>query len=160
MSDPGSVPTFEALDWIVVALVLVLTTWVGHRAAGRQTSARDFFLGGRKLPWYAVAASLVATEISAVTFVGLPAAVAAPGGDLTYLQVVLFGALIARMIVAFVLLPVYFEREIYSPYDYVGQRLGSTGRTVTSVVFSIPTESKNSSSHAPMSSMDVRRSPP
>jgi solute:Na+ symporter, SSS family len=135
--DLTASPGFELLDWAVVLAVLVLTTWIGHRAAGRPSSAREFFLGGRRLPWYAVAASLIATEISAVTFIGLPASVAADGGDLTYLQVVLFGALITRGIVAFVLVPVYFEREIYSPYDFVGQRLGGSARAVTTAVFSI-----------------------
>lgn len=130
-------PGFELVDWAVILGVLVLTTWIGHRAAGRPSSAREFFLGGRRLPWYAVAASLIATEISAVTFIGLPASVALEGGDLTYLQVVLFGALITRGIIAFVLVPVYFEREIYSPYDYVGQRLGASARVVTTVVFSV-----------------------
>ncbi len=126
-----------ALDWAIVLGLLVFTTWVGHRKSGSQGSGRDFFLGGRSLPWYAVAASIVATEISAVTFVSLPAVVWRPGGNLTYLQIGLFGSLIARLIVGFVLVPAYFEKEIYSPYDYVGRRLGEHARRMTTVLFAI-----------------------
>ena len=66
---------FGWIDWAVVLGYLVFTTWIGHRLAGKQATIRDFFLGGRKLPWYAVAGSSIATEISAVTFVGVPAVV-------------------------------------------------------------------------------------
>ena len=119
--------TFGVADWAVVLGVLVGTTVLGERLAGRQKSARDFFLGGRRLPWYAVAASIVATEISAVTYVSFPSGVAREGGNMTYLQIVLFGSLLARAFVGYVLVPAYYKHEIYSPYDYVGRRLGARG---------------------------------
>lgn len=128
---------FGALDWAVVALVLVVTTWVGERMAGRQRSVRDFFLGGRKLPWYAVAASIIATEISAVTYISLPSVVYRPGGDWTYLQIGLIGSLLARLGVGYLLVPRYFEREIYSPYDYMGERLGGATRSLATALFSL-----------------------
>ncbi len=110
---------------------------LGGRLAGKQSDVRDFFLGGKRLPWWAVAASIVATEISAVTYVSLPSVVWRDGGDLTYLQIALFGSLIAKAVVAFLLLPAYFEREIYSPYDYMGSKLGGGVRKTTTVLFSI-----------------------
>ena len=125
------------LDLLVIAGTLFVVTLLGARLAGRQESVRDFFLGGRKLPWWGVAASIVATEISAVTYVSLPSVVWRPGGDLTYLQLGLIGALVAKAIVAMVLVPAYFEREIYSPYDYMGARLGGGVRRATTVLFSI-----------------------
>ena len=128
---------FGPWDWAVVLGLLVLTTWVGHKKAGPQGSGRDFFLGGRSLPWHVVAASIVATEISAVTFVSLPSVVWRDGGNLTYMQIGLFGSLIARAVVGYVLMPAYFEREIYSPYDYVGQRLGEPARRLTTLLFSL-----------------------
>ena len=117
--------------------LLVATTIVGERLSGRQSSLRDFFLGGRKLPWYAIAASIVATEISALTFIGLPAVIFRPGGDLTYLQLGVIGSLLARVFIGFVLVPAYYEREIYSPYDYVGRKLGERAKAVTTVLFSV-----------------------
>ena len=128
---------FGWLDWAVVALFFALTSWIGERFRGRQATIRDFFLGGRKLPWYAVAASIVATEISAVTLISLPSVVFRPGGDLTYLQLGLVGSLIARGVIALVLVPAYYEREIYSPYDYMGHHLGEGARRTASALFAL-----------------------
>ena len=125
------------LDLCVIVGTLLAITLVGGHLAGRQRNVRDFFLGGRRLPWWAVAASIVATEISAVTYVSLPSVVWRAGGNLTYLQIGLIGAVIAKIIVGFVLVPAYFEREIYSPYDYMGARLGEGVRRTTTVLFSI-----------------------
>ena len=74
-------PTFSTLDALVVLGVLVGTTVLGERLAGRQGSLSDFFLGGRRLPWWAVSASIIATEISAVTYVSLPSVVYREGGN-------------------------------------------------------------------------------
>jgi SSS family transporter len=125
------------IDWLVLVGYLAATTWLGHALAGKQATIRDFFLGGRKLPWYAVAGSIVATEISAVTFVSVPFVVFKPGGNLTYLQLGVFGALFARLIVAYVLVPQYYKREIFSPYDYMDGRLGSGVRSMTTALFSL-----------------------
>lgn len=126
---------FTGLDWAVVIGYLVLTTAIGKLMAGKQATIRDFFLGGRKLPWYAVCGSNIATEISAVTFVGVPAIVFASKGNFTYLQLQLIGLVLTRFIVAYVFVPAYYEREIYSPYDYMADRLGGAARTVTTCLF-------------------------
>ena len=128
---------FQALDWSVVAGVLAVITIAGKLLAGRQSSMRDFFLGGRRLPWPAVSASIVATEISAVTYISLPSVVFREGGNITYLQLGLIGSFLARAIVGYVLVPAYFEREIYSPYDFMGARLGEKVRRATTVLFSL-----------------------
>lgn len=129
--------SFGWLDWAVVAALLAFTHWIGTRSTTKPATIREFFLGGRKLPWYAVSASIIATEISAVTLISFPATVFRPGGNLTYLQLGLIGLLLARCIVALVLIPRYFEREIYSPYDYMGATLGRGVRGMTTVLFSI-----------------------
>lgn len=133
----GLAGSFTWLDWAVVAGLFALTHWIGQASAGQPATMRDFFLGGRKLPWYAVAASIIATEISAVTLISLPATVFNPGGNITYLQLGLIGLFLARWIVALWLIPKYYEREIYSPYDYMGNVLGPRARSVTTVLFSI-----------------------
>ncbi|MCK4341744.1 MAG: hypothetical protein KAY37_08485 [Phycisphaerae bacterium] len=107
---------------------------LGAKLAGKQATIRDFFLGGRKLPWPAVAGSIIATEISAVTFISAPAIVFAAGGNFTYLQLAL-GAILARVIISIWFVPAFYEREIYSPYDYMGHRLGRPVRTVTTGLF-------------------------
>lgn len=124
-------------DWTLVLCLFALTTWIGHRMAGRPATMREFFLGGRRLPWYAVAGSIIATEISAVTLISLPSTIFRDGGNLTYLQLGLIGSLVARGCVALWIVPAYYEREIYSPYDFMGARLGPGVRRTTTVLFSI-----------------------
>ncbi|MEM9380591.1 MAG: hypothetical protein AAGB93_11630 [Planctomycetota bacterium] len=126
---------FTLVDWLVVLAVLVLITIAGERLTGKQESVRDFYLGGRRLPWFAVSASIIATEISAVTFFAVPSLVWRDGGNLHYLQIGLVSALVARLVVATVLVPAYYEREIYSPYEFMGNRLGSGVRKMTTGLF-------------------------
>ena len=123
------------INWGVVIGYLVATTVVGALLAGRQATMRDFFLGGRKLPWPAVSASIIATEISAITIVGVPAIVYAPDGNLTYLMLGVFGSTLARIVVGYLFVPIFYQREIFSPYDYIGQRLGESARAVTTGLF-------------------------
>lgn len=128
---------FTWIDWLVVAGYLALTTWIGVVMAGRQATIHDYFLGGRKLPWYAVSGSIIASEISALTFVGVPWVVFQPGGNLTYLQLGVFGSLLARIAVAYWLVPAFYKREIYSPFDYMHNQLGGHIRPLTTVLFVI-----------------------
>lgn len=128
---------FGTIDWLVVVGYLALTTWIGVAMAGKQATIRDFFLGGRKLPWYAVSGSIIATEISALTFVSVPWLVMKPGGNLTYLQLGLFGSVFSRIVVGYLLVPAYYRREIYSPYDYMGNRFGDAVRRMVTVLFLI-----------------------
>ena len=72
---------FTIVDWSIVFGYLLLTTWVGHAMRGKQGTIKDFFLGGRSLPWPAVSGSIIATEISGVTFIGVPGTLFALHGD-------------------------------------------------------------------------------
>jgi Na+/proline symporter len=128
---------FKALDWIVLVGYLALTTALGIGLAGKQKSMQDFFRGGDKLPWYAVSGSMIATIISAVTFIGVPAIVYRETGNFTYLQFGIIAGLLSRLFVAFVLVPAYYKNRVYSPYDYMGNQLGESARTVTTAMFSL-----------------------
>ncbi|MCP4248380.1 MAG: hypothetical protein GY778_15135 [bacterium] len=130
---------FTWIDWAVVVGYLAFTTYLGAKLAGRQASIRDFFLGGRKLPWYAVSGSIIATEISALTFVSVPSVVFKMDieGNFKYLQLGIIGTFLARVVVGYVLVPAYYKREIYSPYDYMGNQLGGKVRVMTTVLFSL-----------------------
>jgi solute:Na+ symporter, SSS family len=125
---------FTGWDWAVIALYLVLTTWVGHKLSGKQATIREFFLAGRRLPWPAVCGSIIATEISALTFIGVPAMVYAAQGNFTYLQWAI-GSIFARWLVGRYLVPRYYAEEIFSPYDYIQSRLGEGTKTLTTVMF-------------------------
>ena len=127
---------FTIVDWSIVFGYLLLTTWVGHAMRGKQGTIKDFFLGGRSLPWPAVSGSIIATEISGVTFIGVPGTLFALHGDFTYLQWAA-GSIIARIIVAAWFVKIYFQREIYSPYDYMGIRLGNGVKVLATIFFTI-----------------------
>jgi solute:Na+ symporter, SSS family len=97
---------FTWLDAVVLVAYLAGTTWLGVRLGRGQRDARDYFVGGGRLPWWAICFSVVATETSALTFISIPAL--AYNGDLGFLQVAL-GYLVGRIVVAAVLLPRYVE---------------------------------------------------
>jgi SSS family solute:Na+ symporter len=127
---------FGMIDWIVVFGYMALTTLIGHAMRGEQATIKDFFLGGKSLPWPAVSGSIIATEISALTFIGVPGMVFALNGDFTYL-VWGIGSILARFIVGFYLVPLYYKKEIYSPYDYMGNQLGERVKKLVTVLFSL-----------------------
>lgn len=106
---------------------------------GRGGTARDYLLGGRDLPWWALLFSIVATETSTATFLSVPGIAYGNGlpgttGDLRYLQLPL-GFCIGRTIAAFVLLPLYFRGELFTAYDVLRHRSGPAVRTIASGMF-------------------------
>ena len=127
---------FTWKDWVVIVVYLIFTTILGGALAGKQSSIKDFFLGGRKLPWPAVCGSIMATELSAATFLIAPAIVFSKGGDMTYIQLAMV-TIIARFIIGYFFVPAYYKQEIYSPYDYMGNQLGPRVKNITSILFMI-----------------------
>lgn len=113
----------HGIDWAVLAAYVLGTSWLAERLAGRGQTIRDFFLGGRRLPWWAVCGSIVASEVSGVTFVSIPAIAFAQGGNYTYLMLAA-GSILARFVIGFWFVPAFYRHEIYSPYEFMGQRLG------------------------------------
>lgn len=122
----------SAIDLAIIVVYLVGIAILGIRLAGRQLSREDYFLGGRDLPWWAVCFSVVATETSTLTVIGLPAI--AYGGSLTFLQLTL-GYLIGRTVVSFLLLPRYFEHGVQTTYGYLGARFGDRLRAFAALTF-------------------------
>ncbi len=124
--------TLSALDWAVVALYLAGVAGLGFWIGRKQQSTRDYFLGGRSLPWWAAAISILATETSAVTFIGFPAA--AFNGDWTLLQI-FTGFVFGRLFLAFVFVRVFYEREYVTVYGFLADRYGEKTRTLAAVLF-------------------------
>jgi len=127
---------FTTADWIVLFGYLILTTVVGHYMGGKQATIKDFFAGGKSLPWWAVCGSIIATEISGVTFIGVPGGVMAAGGNFTYMLWGI-GSIMGRVIVGMVFVKVFYEDEIYSPYDYMGRRIKPQLKTLATVFFTV-----------------------
>jgi Na+/proline symporter len=112
-------------DWIVICIYLVGIVTLGVRLGRNQRNTRDYFLGSKNLPWWSVGLSIVATETSALTIIGVPAI--AYGGNITFIQMII-GYVIARIILAIVLVPHYLKGEIYSPYELLFNRFGRGAR--------------------------------
>lgn len=121
-----------AVDYVVILLYFAGVAVFGIKAAGKQTSTTDYFLGGRNLPWWAVCFSVVATETSTLTVIGIPAV--AYGGALTFLQLT-FGYLIGRIIVSLIFLPRYYRGNLATAYAFLGDRYGDGMRGTASVTF-------------------------
>ena len=120
------------LDYVVIVLYLAGVVAFGVKAGGRQRSATDYFLGNRDLPWWAVCFSVVATETSTLTVIGIPAV--AYGGSLTFLQLT-FGYLLGRIVVSIFFLPKYFQGELTTAYALLGKRYGDVMRSTASATF-------------------------
>jgi len=109
----------------------------GQQVATKGDSAsagREYFLGGRTTPWWALAFSIVATETSTLTIIGTPAI--AYSGNLTFIQLV-FGYLIGRVFIALLLLPGYFRGEFFTAYALIEKRFGQKMRAVAASTFLI-----------------------
>jgi len=120
------------LDLAVIAVYLVGITWFGARFRRTQRTLKDYFLGGRAAPWWAIALSIVSAETSTLTIIGTPALAFA--GNLGFLQVV-FGYLLGRIVISAVFLPHYFRGELYTAYELIGRRFGQRARKLTAGTF-------------------------
>src|SRR5688572_4015404 len=113
---------------VYVVAITAFGTWLGRR--GR--SVKDDFLGGRSVPWWAIAACIVATETSTLTFIGAPGT--AYNGDWTFLQLVV-GYVIGRLVVAWLFIPAYFRGDLYTSYELLQRRFGSAVRGTSAAIF-------------------------
>src|SRR3954463_14310027 len=124
----------NCLPFIVIGAYLVGITALGIFVGRRQRDSKDYFVAGREIPWWAVMISVVASETSALTFISIPGL--AYVGNLGFLQVAM-GYLLGRIVVAFVLLPRYYQGELVTAYTLLEKRFGLATRRFTSVVFMV-----------------------
>ena len=120
------------IDLAIILAYLAGITWFGARFRTSQKNLRDYFLGGRTAPWWAISLSIVSAETSTLTIVGTPAL--AFGGNLGFLQIVL-GYLLARIVIAILLLPQYFRGEMFTAYELMRRRFGERIRKLTASIF-------------------------
>lgn len=120
------------LDYSVIAIYIIAVVAFGIWAGGSQGSSKDYFLGGKDLPWWAICFSIVATETSTLTVIGIPAV--SYGGALTFIQIT-FGYILGRVLVSVFLLPRYFKGEFQTAYSFLGDRFGTATQQTASVTF-------------------------
>lgn len=106
---------------IAIILIYFAVLFTISRLTGRRATNDTFFRGNRQSPWYMVAFGMIGASISGVTFVSVPGMVT--GIDMTYMQTCL-GFILGYIIVAFVLLPLYYRLNLTTIYSYLGKRMG------------------------------------
>lgn len=120
------------LDLGVIIVYLIGITWFGARFGKTQKTLKDYFLGGKDAPWWAIGFSIVSAETSTLTVIGTPAL--AFHGNLGFLQVV-FGYLLARIVISTIFLPHYFRGELFTAYELMQRRFGQRIRRLTAGCF-------------------------
>lgn len=120
------------LDVVVLFLYVLLIMAIGSWFGRRQTNTQDYFLGGHRIPWWAAGLSVIATETSALTFIGVPAV--AYASDWQYLQLAI-GSVLARFLLAFILINVFYTSKVFTPYGYLLKRFGAGTKNTAAMVF-------------------------
>jgi SSS family solute:Na+ symporter len=124
--------SLSALDYAVVAVYLLAITAFGSWFARFQKTTRDYFLTDRSVPWWAICFTIVATETSTLTFIGIPAS--AYGGNMAFLQLAA-GYVIGRILVSILFIPAYFRGELFTSYELLQRRFGPRVKTLAAVIF-------------------------
>jgi Na+/proline symporter len=132
LAAPGMTAGLAATDWVVLGGYFALVAWLALVVSRGKRTTSDYFLAGRTLPSWAVALSIIATETSAVTFIGVPRK--AYDGDWTFLQLV-FGFVLGRLFLAAFMVQVFFRHEVVTVYGYLEKRFGAGARTLAALLF-------------------------
>ncbi len=131
---------FSLVDYVVLAVYLVGITLFGMRFRRSHHSVKDYFVGARNTSWIVISLSIVATETSTLTLIGVPAiaygayAHVEQGGALTYLQVVL-GYIVARIVISLIFIPAYFQGEMLTAYALLDRRFGPRAKHFAASLF-------------------------
>ncbi|MEO8215945.1 MAG: sodium/solute symporter [Acidobacteriota bacterium] len=121
------------LDLLVIGAYLLWVVLSGVFFARRQQSTERYFFAGQNVPWWAIGASIVATETSTISFISVPGIAYVRGGNFTFLQLVL-GYLIGRVVVCILFIPSYFRGKLTTVYELLETRFG---RGVTALAASL-----------------------
>lgn len=123
------------IDGLVLLAYFALILGIGLSQRSKSGSVEGFALGDRQTPWWAVLASIIAAEISAATFLGAPGE-GFEKRNWTYAQLVI-GTILARIVVSYLFIPLYYKHGVVSIYEFLGQRFGPKSRTMASATFLI-----------------------
>src|ERR1700752_2283829 len=122
-----------AIDTGVLFLYFIVIIFIGLRMGRKEDNLEDFALGGRRIPWWAVLASIIAAETSAGTFFGAPGEGFALR-NYTYAQLAI-GTILARILVSYIFIKPYYDYKVYSIYEYLTARFGVPTKNAASAVF-------------------------
>ncbi|MCB9189404.1 MAG: sodium:solute symporter [Flavobacteriales bacterium] len=115
---------------IIYFLILMGIMFLTSRNATNET----FFVGERKSPWYIVAYGMIGASLSGVTFISVPGWVGNTASQFSYMQMV-FGYFVGYIVIAYVLLPLYYRLNVTSIYTYLRQRFGDISHKTGAIIF-------------------------
>ncbi|HEV7425019.1 MAG TPA: sodium:solute symporter [Thermoanaerobaculia bacterium] len=124
----------SVLDLIIIVGYLAAVVGAGAWFGRKQQTTSQYFLAGQHVPWWAISASIVATETSTITFISVPGIAYARGGDFTFLQLV-FGYLVGRIAISILFIPSYFTGDLVTVYQLLQRRFGWRVRALASSLF-------------------------
>jgi len=124
----------KVLDLAIIFGYLIGIVLFGAWFGRKQKTTRDYFLGDRSVPWWAVAFSIVATETSTITFISVPGIAFSRGGNYQFLQLV-FGYMLGRIVIAILFIPSYFRGELLTVYQLLDRRFGGKIKMLAASLF-------------------------
>ena len=124
--------SLSAVDYLVIGGYLLAITAFGSWFARFQKTTRDYFLTDRSVPWWAICFTIVATETSTLSFIGVPAQ--AYAGNMTFLQLAV-GYIIGRILISLLFIPAYFRGDLFTSYELLQRRFGTRVKTLSAVIF-------------------------
>jgi SSS family solute:Na+ symporter len=124
----------NTIDYAVIGVYLLAITAFGSWFARFQKTTRDYFLTDRSVPWWAICFTIVATETSTLSFIGVPAG--AYAGNMAFLQIAI-GYIVGRILVSILFIPAYFRGELFTSYELLQRRFGPSVKNVAAVIFMV-----------------------
>ena len=124
----------RTLDLVIIFGYLAGITLFGVWFSRRQKTTKDYFLGDRSVPWWAIAASIVATETSTITFISVPGVAFSRGGNFQFLQLVM-GYMLGRVVISLLFIPSYFRGELLTVYQLLDRRFGGKIKMLAAALF-------------------------
>ncbi len=126
------VQSLSVIDWIAIAMYGVVLVWMGIHFSRREKGTDDFFLAGRRIPWWAAGISIFATSLSAITFMSIPA----KSWDTDWIYFLQnLGILIVAPLAAFLLVPYFRRLNVVTAYQYLEYRFHWTLRLAASALY-------------------------
>ena len=125
-------PSLTWPDYVVVGLSLGLLLVIGGWLTREQRDTADFFLARRRVPWWAACLSFLATEISAVTIISVPATAYSENWEYAQFFV---GSSLAKLAVAFLFIPAFYRHQVTTIYEFLAHRFGPASQITGSIFF-------------------------
>lgn len=123
---------FGVINWIVLLVYFVAMMILGTQVGKSNSNTESYFLGSRKIPWWAIGLSVMATQCSAVSFIGMPG-----WGYTSGLQRLTFTFQfpLVMVILMTTFVPFFYNTKVVSIYEYLEKRFGSRSRTLMALIF-------------------------